>query len=61
MIIEFDRSFKKSLDQLQDKSLFKKIEALINSLEASNSLSEIPNIKKLSGYKTYYRVRTGDY
>jgi mRNA interferase RelE/StbE len=61
MIVEFDKSFKKSLDQLHDKSLFKKIEGLIESLESSNSISEFSNIKKLSGYKVYYRVRLGDY
>lgn len=34
---------------------------MILNLESANTLSEISGIKKLSGYKTYYRVRLGDY
>jgi len=32
MIIEFDKSFEKSLDKINDKSLFAKIEKLIESI-----------------------------
>ena len=28
---------------------------------ASDSIADIPNIKKLSGFKYHYRVRIGDY
>lgn len=61
MIVEFDKSFEKSIDRLKDKSLFPKIIKLIESLEKAESLSEIKNVKKLSGYKTYFRYRIGDY
>lgn len=61
MIVEFDKSFLKSLDKLKDKSLFPKIEKSIAVLEKSNTFSELPNIKKLNGFKTYYRYRLGDY
>ncbi len=61
MIVEFDKSFEKSLDKLKDKSLYPRIEKIISVLENSSSLSEITNIKKLSGYKAYYRFRIGQY
>jgi mRNA interferase RelE/StbE len=61
MIVEFDKSFEKSIDRLKDKSLFPKIEKFIDSLENINTLSELANVKKLSGYKTYYRYRIGEY
>ena len=61
MVLEFDKSFEKSLDKLKDKALFPKIEKVISILEQSNSLSELNNIKKLSGFKFYYRYRLGDY
>lgn len=61
MIVEFDKSFDKSLDKLKDKSLYPKIEKVISILEKTNSLIELANIKKLSGYKVYYRYRFGDY
>jgi mRNA interferase RelE/StbE len=61
MIVEFDKSFDKSLDKLKDKSLYPKIEKVISILEKTNSLIELASIKKLSGYKLYYRYRLGDY
>ena len=61
MIVEFDKSFEKSLDKLKDKSLYPKIEKVISILEKTNSLIELASIKKLSGYKVYYRYRLGDY
>ena len=61
MIVELDKSFGKSLDNLNDKSLYPKIEKLIESIESLSTLSEISNLKKLSGYKNYYRFRLGDY
>ncbi|MBK7888929.1 MAG: type II toxin-antitoxin system RelE/ParE family toxin [Bacteroidetes bacterium] len=61
MIVEFDKSFYKSLDKLKDKSLFPKIEKVISILEKTSSLNEIASVKKLIGYKVYYRYRLGDY
>lgn len=61
MIVEFDKSFEKALDKLKDKSLYPKIAKAISILENSSSLAEISNVKKLSGYKVYYRFRIGDY
>ena len=34
---------------------------LIDALEKANSLQEINNVKKLSGFQFYYRVRIGHY
>lgn len=61
MIVEFDKSFDKSLDRIKDKAIFPKLEKLISLLEEANTISNIPNCKKLSGYKFYYRLRLGDY
>lgn len=61
MIVEFDKSFEKSLDKLKNNSLFAKIERIIIQCENSKSLFEIPNLKKLTGFKTYYRIRMGKY
>ncbi len=61
MIVEFDKSFEKSLDKLKDKSLFPKIEKAILKLENSTALTQTAQIRKLEGYKNYYRYRIGDY
>ena len=61
MIIEFDKSFEKSFEKLKNKSLFPKIEKTIIEFENARSLTELSNIKKLTGYKSYYRLRIGEY
>lgn len=61
MIVAFDKSFAKSLDRLKDKSLFPKIEKVITILEKAEDLKDITHVKKLSGYKRFYRYRLGDY
>ena len=61
MIIEFDKSFEKSLEKLKNKSLFQKIEKVIIDFENAKSLTDLPNVKKLTGYKFYYRLRIGEY
>ncbi|TSA32599.1 MAG: type II toxin-antitoxin system RelE/ParE family toxin [Porphyromonadaceae bacterium] len=61
MIIEFDKSFDKALDKIRDKSLFPRVEKIILNIEKSTSLSEVSNIKKVSGFQDYFRIRIGDY
>lgn len=61
MEIQFDESFLKSLKKLKDRKVKDKLIELITNFENSENLSEIPNIKKMQGYETYYRVRIGDY
>ena len=61
MIIEFDSSFTKSLSKLLDANLKLKIREIIEEATAANKLAEIKNVKKMKGYKTYYRIKSGDY
>ena len=61
MIVAFDKSFEKSLEIIRNKSLFQKLEKIIIDFENAGLFSELSNIKKLTGYKYYYRIRIGDY
>ncbi len=61
MKVEFDKSFEKSLDRIRNKSLFSKIERIVLQFEEAKAISELQNIAKLTGFKTYYRVRLGEY
>jgi mRNA interferase RelE/StbE len=61
MKIQFDESFLKSLKKLNNKKVKEKLNELIINFENLENLSEMPNIKKMQGYETYYRVRVGDY
>jgi mRNA interferase RelE/StbE len=61
MIIEFDKSFSKSLDKLKDLVTKKRIERIIQDFDGADTIINIKNVKKLVGFKSYYRIRIGDY
>lgn len=61
MLVNFTRHFLKDLDKLNQPSIKKDILDLIVQVEKAMSLSEIQNIKKLKGFPTAYRIRSGDY
>jgi mRNA interferase RelE/StbE len=57
---EFTKDFLKSIKKL-DKTLLSRINKVVDNLEEAISVTELPNVKKLEGYKDLYRVRIGDY
>ncbi|MGM0579069.1 MAG: type II toxin-antitoxin system RelE family toxin [Bacteroidota bacterium] len=61
MKVVFDESFSKSLSKIKDESIYSRIENIITDLKSINDLKDYPKVKKLSGFKTYYRIRIGDY
>jgi len=56
MIVEFDKSFEKSLRPIHDPNVLHKLKRIIIQIENSPSLLQIPNIIKLSGFSNYYRI-----
>lgn len=61
MTVEYDKSFEKWLSKISDKALLKKIEKVIIQLETIQTLDQISNLKKLTGYKNYFRVPIGNH
>jgi len=61
MEVLFDRSFSKSLDKIRDKKILEAIENSILECEKAGSLKNLKSLKKLSGNKSYYRLKIGDY
>jgi len=61
MKIEFKKSFLKELKKLKNKSLKANVAECILQVESAKNLSQIKNLKKLTGYDVYYRIRVGDY
>jgi len=61
MKVEFLSKFSKDIDLINQKSDRAKLVKLIQLVEDASSLSEIPKLKKLSGHKSAYRIRIGDY
>jgi mRNA interferase RelE/StbE len=61
MQVEFLEKFGKDLDKLNQGFVKKTVQKTIIQMEQAKSLQEIPHIKKLSGHKSAYRIRIGDY
>ncbi len=63
MEIFVDETFFKDLEKLKNKSLHPKIDKAIEEIKAASALTEIKNLKKLSGGKSKdnYRLRIADY
>ena len=61
MKLRVEKSFEKDVDRVSDKKLLRKLRTLISTIEDADMIREIPAIKKIEGYKTYYRVKIGDY
>lgn len=60
MILEFDRSFSKSLNRIKERNILSKIEKVILSIEQASSIEQLKNNKKLIGFQSYYRIKIGD-
>jgi mRNA interferase RelE/StbE len=58
--IEIRDSFLKDIKK-QSKENKQKIEAIFNDMKTAESISDLRNIKKLQGFKIFYRIRIGDY
>lgn len=61
MQVQFTAKFSKDLDKVSLKSVKNNIIQLIELFENSKDLNSIPNLKKLKGHKSAFRVRIGDY
>jgi mRNA interferase RelE/StbE len=57
----FKASFLKSISGLKNNKLKSSIVATIENVENAESIRQILNIRKLKGYKYYYRIRIGNY
>ena len=61
MKVEFDKSFLKSLDKIKISKVLLSIEKIIIKCEEAKKLHEIRNVKKLTGFTNYYRIKSGNY
>jgi len=57
----FKASFLKAIKKIDSNQLKTDIANAILNVESAESLRQISQLKKLKGYKQYYRIRIGDY
>jgi mRNA interferase RelE/StbE len=61
MKIEFLSKFNQDLNKIHLKSVRNSLLKVIELTQLAETLAEIPNLKKLQGFKSAYRIRIGDY
>ena len=61
MTIKIHDSFDKDIQRINNKSVNHQLTVVIASVIQTTTLKEIVNIKKLKGYKHYYRIHMGNY
>lgn len=61
MQFEITKKFGKQVNKCQDDKIRYRLSKIIQDILKANNLSEIRNLKKLKGHKSYYRIRIGDY
>ena len=57
----FRESFARDLKAVRDKKLLQRVKESIEAVERAESLNSLPNLKKLRGAKSYFRLKLGDY
>ena len=61
MIVIPSKDFDKSIKKMNDKIARKRLDSLINELEAASSLNEISNVIPITNHPFLYRIRRGNY
>ncbi len=61
MQIVFLSKFSKDLEKIKSNKLKTSVLGIVESLEKINELKEMPNLKKMKGHNTAYRIRIGEY
>lgn len=61
MKVSFTNSFDKQLSTIKDKKLLEEIAACVKSVMDADSIKNVKDIIKMKGFKTAYRIKTGNY
>jgi mRNA interferase RelE/StbE len=59
--VSFRKSFVRDLRKLKDAKVRGRIREVIEAVEEADSLSDLPDVKKMSGSSGFYRIRIGSY
>ncbi len=57
----FRSSFLRDLQKIKGQRLRERIAQVIESVEQASNIQDIADLKKLSGFNEFYRIRVGDY
>lgn len=61
MKFRVEKSFDRDVGKIKDIKLLRKVRDCIAQIENADKLAEILRIKKIEGYISFYRIKTGNY
>jgi len=61
MKTEFTNQFDKDVNKIFDGKILNKIEQIVIIVEETQTLWQIPQLLKMKGYRTSYRIRVGKF
>lgn len=61
MEVRFKASFKRDIKRIRDQAVLSGISQVIDALKSAPTLESVSNLSKLQGYKSFYRIRVGNY
>ena len=61
MQIEIGRKFQKQVEACRVLGIRSKLLTIIEAVSATDNMQNIPNLKKLTGFKNSFRIRMGAY
>ncbi len=61
MQIDFSERFLKQDRELRDDILHARLQKIVHTVKDAETLRDIPNLKKLKGHRSAYRIRVGDF
>jgi mRNA interferase RelE/StbE len=59
--VRIDKSFDKDIDRIMDKKILKRLQSLISEMEEAETIQSLTSLKKIEGYRSFYRLKMGDY
>ena len=54
-------SYLRSIKKIKDKELLIDLNFAVENIETSINLTDVKNIKKMSDYNNFFRIKIGDY
>ncbi len=61
MQVDFTKHFARQVDELRSDALRDKLRMVVHTVMEATTIRDIPNLKKLKGHASAYRIRLGDY
>ena len=61
MKVLYEKSFLKDITKIKDKKVLNRISDTIGMVKTMRDLKTLPNVKKINGHPSAFRIRIGDY